>query len=122
MSNKDIAPHKGEELNYVMLGLKPLASIEYSKQPDMFARALALKHVVNVRVHSNTHVTVTLEENKHLHDTFALLTSAKAAQIVRSKEEKQRLLGRLFGYSEKQIDDFIKLNIQCNCVCCDFQG
>ncbi|QPI17675.1 hypothetical protein vBAmePR8F_gp15 [Alteromonas phage vB_AmeP_R8W] len=119
-----IAPHEGRELEMVMNGIKPLASIEKDKQPEQFERALQLANVLSVTVvlHSDNLLTVTRKENEKLHGTFALLNSPKAAIVVRSKEEKSRLLGRLFGYSEEDIDEFIAADMQCACGQCKFEG
>ena len=114
----DIAPHEGCELEYVMLGIKPLASLEKSKQPEQFDLALKLHYAVSVMRHTEDLITVTRKENANLHNIFALLTSSKATIVVRSKAEKHRLLGRLFGYTEEQIEDFIKADMQCACGQC----
>lgn len=115
-----IAPHEGKELEYVVNGIKPLASIEASKQPELFERAIALRNVISVHYHNHELITITRKENSNLHRTFALLTSPQASIVVRSKEEKQRLLGRLFGYSEEDIDEFIKQDLGCACGQCDW--
>lgn len=117
-----IAPHEGHEINMVMWGMKPLASIEFHKQPNQFKRAIKLSHILSVCHQDLGSLTVTLPENAHLHETFKLLSSPKASVIVRSKEEKHRLLGRLFGYTEDQINDFIKSDMQCACGQCRFES
>ena len=114
-----IAPHEGKELEYVMNGIKPLASIDYNKQPELFYRALQLRHQLSIRYHYNDSlITITKPENSKLHGTFELLMSSKASMVVKSKEEKQRLLGRLFGYTEEDIDEFIAQDIGCACGQC----
>lgn len=118
----DIAPHEGNEINMVMWGMKPLASIEFDKQPVQFDRAIELENVLSVCHQEVGLLTVTLPENSHLHETFKLLSSPKASVIVRSKEEKHRLLGRLFGYTEDQIEEFIKSDMQCACGQCRFES
>jgi len=115
-----IAPHENIELEYVMVGLKPLASLEKDKQPDQFERALKLKHVASVMQHDENLLTVTRRENSHLHEVFKLLSSERASVIVRSAEEKHRLLGRLFGYSETDIDEFIAAGLDCACGQCEW--
>lgn len=117
-----VAPHEGHEINMVMWGIKPLASIEFDKQPLQFKRAIELRQVLSVCDQEVGLITVTLPENSHLHETFKLLSSPKASVIVRSKEEKHRLLGRLFGYTEEQINEFIKSEMQCACGQCRFES
>ena len=115
-----IAPHENIELEYVMVGLKPLASLEKDKQPDQFERALKLQHVASVVQHDDNLLTVTRKENKHLHGVFTLLSSKQASILVKSAEEKHRLLGRLFGYSETDIDEFIAAGLDCACGQCEW--
>lgn len=118
-----IAPHEGREIEMVMNGIKPLASIEKSKQPEMFEKALALSDMIDIVVvlHDKGHLTITRKENEKLHGVFSLLCSPKAAMVVRSQAEKSRLLGRLFGYSEEDIDEFIAADMQCACGQCKFE-
>ncbi|ASL24395.1 hypothetical protein vBAspPH44_12 [Alteromonas phage vB_AspP-H4/4] len=116
-----VAPHEGKELEYVMNGIKPLALIDGRKEPEQFERALKLQNVATVVLHNNNELTITRNENAKLHGVFSLLNSPKAAMVVRSKEEKQRLMGRIFGYSEEDIADFIKANVDCKCRHCNLE-
>ncbi len=115
-----IAPHEGRELEYVMLGIKPLASLDVNKQPEQFKRALRLKHAVTVYYHTNNLITITRPENDDLHNVFAVLSTNEANILVRTAEEKHRLLGRLFGYSEEDIDSFIAAGLECACGQCNW--
>lgn len=123
-SNKEttlqIAPHEGRELEYVANGIKPLALINRAKQPEQYGRAMDLQHVLVIRRQNNDEITITTKANEKLHDTYALLNSPQAAVIIRSVEDKHRMLGRLFGYSEEQIDAFIKADMKCACGNCTF--
>lgn len=118
----EIAPHEGNEVNLVLWGKKPLATLEAEKQPASYQNVINnLQEVLSVKQHSVGLISITLPENKHLHDIFALLSSPKASVVVRSAEEKHRLLGRLFGYTEEQIDAFIKADMKCACGQCRFE-
>jgi len=113
-----IAPHEGQELNYVMMGKKPLACIDRTKQPEMYDRAMRLKYVVSVKKQTEDMITVTDFRNSDLHTLFEILSSTRASVIVRTKKEKHRLLGRLFGYSEEDIEEFLAADMQCACGQC----
>lgn len=125
MQNSDdlkIAPHEGRELEYVANGIKPLALLNRNKQPEQYGRAMDLQHVLVIQRQGVDEITITKKENVHLHNVYALLCSPKAAIVVRSAEEKHRMLGRLFGYSEEQIDAFIKADMKCACGQCSFDS
>lgn len=113
-----VAPHENREIELVLNGTKPLASLERCKQPELFELQEVFSRSLSRCYHTDDLVTITLPKNEHLHAVFALLTSSKAAVIVRSKAEKQRMLGRLFGYTEKDIDDFIQADLGCACGQC----
>ena len=115
-----VAPHKGRELEYVAMGIKPLASLEFSKDPEQYNKALDLVHIWSVCKQTDDLITITRKENAHLHSVFKLLTSNKAYILVKSEHEKHRLLGRLFGYSEEDIDKFINADLKCACGQCKF--
>jgi len=115
-----IAPHEGRELEFVVNGIKPLASIDKKKQPEQFARALTLQHCMSIQHHADDLITVTLTENKELHDVFRILSTTKSSIIVKTSTEKHMLLGRLFGYSEEDIQEFLKAEMTCACGQCDW--
>lgn len=115
-----IAPHEGRELELVMIGIKPLASLEKDKQPEQYAQACKLHNVASVVHHDNNLLTVTRRENNNLHAVFQLLSTTQSSLLVRSAEEKHRLLGRLFGYSEENIDSFIAKGLACACGQCEW--
>jgi hypothetical protein len=113
-----VAPHEGEELTLVMMGVKPAAIIERDKQPEMYDKAQSLCHVISVYQLDVGIISVTKPENAHLHATIELLGSPNAKIVVRSTAEKQRLLGRILGYSEEQIDEFVRNPPECDCRWC----
>lgn len=119
-----IAPDKGHELNHVMLGLKPIASLSKKKDPVQYERALTLRHVQGVVIVRQTDdvITVSKAENAKLHVVYTILTTKEANKLVRSKEGKQVLMGRMFGYTDDQIADFIKADIKCDCAECRWDG
>ena len=120
-NNLCVAPHEGDELTLVMMGVKPAAIIEYQKQPEMYDKAQELCHTISVHQLEVGVISVTQRKNANLHSIIELLGSSRAKLIVRSKEEKQRMLGRILGYSEEQIDEFIKNPPECNCRWCAYE-
>ena len=116
-----VAPHEGNELTLVMQGVKPAAIIDKTKQKDMFDKALELMHVVAIEPVSDTEIAVTRHEHSFLIRIIEVLGSNKANLIVGSKEEKQRMLGRILGYKQKDIDEFVKNPPDCNCRWCKYE-
>lgn len=57
--------------------------------------------------------------SQHVLDVHTMLTTPVAHHFLKSKQEMQRLLGRLYGYSEDQIDEFMEANIVCDCIDCN---
>ena len=52
-------------------------------------------------------------------NAFKFLTSETAKLIIKSKEEHHRAMGRLFGYTEEEINAFIQTaDIDCDCIAC----
>ena len=113
-----IAPHEGREIELVLDGTKPLATLKGNVYPKEL-RAAINTHKLITRYNAEQDVLVVVKpQHSFLIGLFGLLSSTKANFIVRSKEEKHRLLGRLFGYSEEDIDDFIAKDMKCACGQC----
>ena len=120
-NNPSVAPHEGNELTLVMQGVKPAAIIEFKKQPEMYKKALELHYTLSVYHLTTGVISVTQKKNAKLHSIIALLGSSKASIVVRSKAEKQRMLGRILGYSDFEIDEFIKNPPECDCRWCMYE-
>lgn len=124
MSDNKIAPHEGRELWLVLAGIKPFAIIDETKQPNQIEWLFRLLYTNDVSVplivkwKNNTELAVTLLENSHLHDQYDQLIKPNAAQVYRSKADHQRAMGKLFGYTDDEIEAFIKAEIKCDCVNC----
>lgn len=114
------APHEGLELQLVIDGVKPMGLIEQSKDPVQYRQVLYnVTTVHRVRESSEgREIVFSLPHNTNMLDMYELLLSSQACRIVKSKEEHQRLMGRLFGYSEEQINSFINGETKCNCSKC----
>ncbi len=112
-----IAPDKGNEIDLVIAGDKPLAVIEKSKDPEQYARALRMQ----ADQFSYAAVTPWIGPEGPevvvyiLHSTFHKYRDALA---LPEGNERTRKLGRLFGYSEADIEVFINAKIDCYCSKC----
>jgi hypothetical protein len=118
-----IAPHKNSEVRLVLTGAKPLATIEKKKDPIGYALAIsmagtgALYYRARGTVDSPYgEVIITLPSNKHLVDEYItlLLWGVKRYGI----KNFHRKMGRLFGYTEADIEAFIEADIDCDCSKC----
>lgn len=122
MECNKIAPHEGRELWMVLAGVKPFAIIDRRKSVEQYkSLQILLENIwlpLYVVYKNDYEVAVTLTENKKLHEQYDLLMSPKAAQVIRSKEDHQRAMGKLFGYTDEEIEAFIKSSINCDCPQC----
>lgn len=114
---KLIAPHEGKEVQMVLAGTKPFAVIERRKDPTGFHLAIAQGDLLDTRVVGNGEIAFCLPKNSNLHARYKLLMSSRASMMVPSLEEQQRMMGKLFGYSDEAIEEFIKTNT-CQCAKC----
>ena len=118
-----IAPHENNEVRLVLSGAKPLATIEKGKDPYGYALAVAMAGTGALHYHARStadspqgEVVITLPRNKHLVDEYTtlLLWGRKRYGI----KEYHRRMGRLFGYSDEDIEAFIDAEIECSCSKC----
>ena len=116
-----VAPHQGREIEYVMNGIKPLATIDINKDPEQYKKAQDLHYQLKVSYEGSLAI-ITQPENYWMHDLFRVLSTKKANVLIKTPEEKHRLLGRLFGYSEEDIDDFINAGLECACGQCAWEN
>jgi hypothetical protein len=108
-----IAPHVNNELDLVIAGDKPLGSVPMGSVTAGIVYANdSFKTFIK-----ETIIYFALTEAPI--NAYKFLNSSAAAIVVRSEQEHQRLTGRLFGYTEEQIDAFIEANIGCRCRDCE---
>lgn len=106
-----IAPHKGREILGVLNGTKPLGSISTSSSD---AREVLDSKMCTFIKDGELYFALTEAPI----NAYKFLDSSASAQVVRSKQEHQRLMGRLFGYTEDEIDEFIRMDFDCACGNC----
>jgi len=109
---EEIAPHEGRELELVLNGTKPLGSfpVTHSDAPKVL-RSVGMYSFLR---HGNVYFALTQEPI----NCYQFLESNNAKIIVKSQPEHNRLMGRLFGYTEDQIDVFIENKLDCDCRDC----
>ncbi len=112
MSTSKIAPHRGTEVFGVIMGTKPLGSVPLDGK-DGRAVLDAPRLYTHVK---NGEVYFSLTGGPL--NAFKFLTSETAKLIIHSKEEHHRAMGRLFGYTEEEINAFIAADIDCDCIAC----
>lgn len=112
-----IAPHEGSELDMVIAGVKPLAIIYRSKQPQLFVKALwdsTMYESVVVRYG----VLAIAKDIQTIRSYKSLVTNRKSY----TREQYQRCIGKLFGYENYQIEEFIQSEIGKTCTCVECGG
>lgn len=123
-----VAPHEGNEVRLVLSGTKPLATLEKRKQPIGYALAVSLAGTGALRLHFIQGSKDSPEGEVVIvrPDKISLLTEyrwllAEGVKALGIKEYHRRM-GRLFGYSEADIEAFINAEIHCNCSKCTGGG
>lgn len=119
-----IAPHKSCEVRLVLSGTKPLATIEKGKDQYGYAIAVALsktgllKAVTKPTMDSPTGEIVFVKPANHelLHKYFWLLDNGAKELGIKNYH---RQMGKLFGYTDSDVEEFINANFQCNCRKCN---
>lgn len=118
-----IAPHEANEVRLVAAGTKPLATIEKRKQPILYSLAVACAAagMVHAAFRASTdspegEVILTAKRNKHLIAEYLHLIEYGVKDL--GIKEYHRRMGRLYGYSEADIEAFIAAEIHCNCEKC----
>lgn len=118
-----IAPHINNEIRLILAGAKPLATIEKGKDPVGYGIAVSLIHagVVYGVVSpsddcSEGEVTFTRVGGKPLIDKYFYLLKDGVKDL--GIKQYHREMGKLFGYSEQDIEDFIESEVDCNCSKC----
>ena len=118
-----IAPHWLNEVGLVLGGVKPLASIERRKNEEGFVKACLLKQagvfrgtVTPTADDPSGEIVFTLPATADLLDVYAWLLEHGVAEL--GLKDYHRQMGRLYGYDEADIEEFVNNEIDCNCEKC----
>jgi hypothetical protein len=109
---EQIAPHRGRELRLVLDGTKPLGSI-----PTVHRDAPTIFRSVGMYTYMRAGIVYFALTQEPI-NAYKFLNSSASKIIIRSRPEHNRLMGRLFGYTEEEIDVFIESNLDCACGDC----
>lgn len=116
MSN-GIAPHEGKELEMVLTGDKPLGSLSYAKFTKKFGELSPTSSLQLCIAFNDGNVVFSLDMDK-IHEYLGVLASSEWYIEELGLEEYQRRMGKIFGYSEQEVQAFIDGNIECDCKDC----
>lgn len=110
-TNSKIAPHQGREIELVLSGKKQFAVLEAAKDPKQFR--LAFRHADKLEVRATQIDEISLELRgtgcRHHYAYMRLLQDkVKMLSDYNGKEKYQRAMGRIFGYSEEEIQEFVE--------------
>lgn len=112
-----IAPHENCETRLVLGGRKLLAVIERSKDPYGFALAVSMSKAGSlVSEVKDGEIVITLPNNRFLIKYYHSLIEFGVHDY--GLKEYHRKMGKLFGYTDQDIEDFITTEINCECTKC----
>lgn len=116
-----VAPHRNQELQMVLEGKKPLASVERAKDPDQYLEIVNRVSWYNYSpaltfVICGDEIVFTTYENRHLLTLYKLVLEHGVDLFGR--ELYHRVMGKLYGYSNEDIQAFIDDEIDCDCNKC----
>lgn len=123
MSTGKVAPHINNEVRLVLGGYKPLATIEKGKDPLGYAMAISLASTGTLVAEVGpTHdspsgeVVIVKPGNQYLIKQYNYMIGYGVAE--HGIKAYHRCLGKLFGYSKEDIEEFIATDINCDCSKC----
>lgn len=113
-----VAPHEYCEVRLVLGGYKPLAAIEKSKDPYGYALAIAMAGTGALALHlvEPGEVLITKPSNKAWIEHYLWLLKYGVKRLGIKKYHRQ--MGKIFGYTAEDIEEFIKAEINCDCTKC----
>ncbi len=118
-----IAPHVNNEVRLVLAGSKPLATIERSKDENNYALAVSLSNAgllvgrCQPTEDSPTgEILIVKPSNRSLVHQYDELQANGIRKV--GIKQYHREMGKLFGYTPEDIEDFINAEIDCNCTKC----
>ena len=117
-----IAPHEGNELDMLADGSKVFAVLEEGKHDDLLSHVIFGNGILNIVTEWYNadelmlfHYTLG-RVNKEM---YCMLRDNREYYILMfGKEDYQRKMGKVFGYSDEDIEAFISNPPDCNCEKC----
>ena len=119
-----VAPHEKCEVRLVLSGSKPLATIEASKDMTGYAMAVCLVNAGQLRGYCRPtddcvsgEIVIVKPGNQYLINEY-LYTLEHGVEMWGIKGY-HRKMGKLFGYTDADIEAFIEAEIHCDCTKCN---
>jgi hypothetical protein len=118
-TKKDIAPHEGNELDMILAGTKVFAVLSATKHDKLIERCKACLRVLGGWNYTRTLYRVFSVAGGDHNSFYLHLVNNKNRYIeIFGIEMYQRSMGKLFGYTDEQINSFIASDIDCTCDNC----
>lgn len=112
-----VAPHERSEVRLVLGGHKPLGVIEKAKDPLGFALAVSLGNAGSLCSIVKDKEVVFTKPGAGQFITYYYWLLDNGVRLIGLKRYHAEM-GRLFGYTEQDIRDFINAEIHCECSKC----
>lgn len=113
-----IAPHQGRELALVLAGTKPMGSLQFVQYVDQMRSMKISKPFVVDTVHTPDGMFVIFSLDGDILKKYRELLLNERALAENGLEWYQRSMGKLFGYTEEEVDAFVSKEFKCNCANC----
>jgi len=113
-----IAPHEGNELDMLLAGTKKFAVLEKWKHHGQVQRLANLQYSTGIKWeidYKRNEVLVWVGDGHYTALEYKLLL---VNRDLFSKQEFQYKMGKIFGYSDEEIEGFINNPPDCNCTKC----
>lgn len=122
-----VAPHEGNELELLLSGDKLICTLSRSRNKKLWDKAMV--HAARSQFSQDTSQILVSEKVDGDITAFYLKVNEDVAAIhrmllnnpkllCRSEDERSVLFGRLFGYSDYQIKQFLEADMKCACGHC----
>ena len=112
-------PESVRVLHATTSGEKPFSVVDKKKDPWLFNQVMLNAELLDVRMHYHNELAFTKRgrDSFKYHNRYLCLHHIRT-QYDMSREEFQRQMGKLFGYSDESIQEFIESDDYCDCRNC----
>ncbi len=114
---KCIAPHEGTELEDVEYGIKPLAIIYHDKNPKMYRAACSSSRIYHRKLVRAGAIAIATNE-----DNICAYRRLVRNRNYYTRAQYQRCMGKLLGYANHDVEEFIISDIGKTCTCVECGG
>lgn len=114
LKNPLLGPHGGRELKLMLQGTKPAALIskfetDKIQKFEVYVTAKTIKHVMEIDTinHNNIHIIYTLPGQEYRAEKIKEIYD-DVIQTNNMTNEHHIALGKLLGYSDREINEFVR--------------